>query len=102
MDLALADQLDMKQTRVTPVVVAPIAVSQSDGAVKLGAGTAEVSAEKRLSNRSYEGGCPLKAGATHRNSMVSTHCPYAKENFLCRSASATNSSMSSRSQPLSC
>ena len=46
MDLALADQLDMKQTRVTPVVVAPIAVSQSDGAVKLGAGAAEVSPEE--------------------------------------------------------
>jgi rare lipoprotein A len=34
----VADQLDMKKAGVTPVVVAPIAVPQADGAVKLGAG----------------------------------------------------------------
>ena len=47
-DLApkVADQLDLKQTGVTPVVVAPIAVPQPDGAVKLGAGAAEVSPEE--------------------------------------------------------
>jgi rare lipoprotein A len=42
----VADQLDMKQAGVAPVTVAPIAVPQSDGAVKLGAGAAEVSPEE--------------------------------------------------------
>jgi peptidoglycan lytic transglycosylase len=39
----VADQLDMKKVGVTPVVVAPIAVPQKDGAIKLGAGAAEAS-----------------------------------------------------------
>jgi rare lipoprotein A len=34
----VADQLDMKKAGVTPVEVAPVAVPQADGAVKLGAG----------------------------------------------------------------
>jgi rare lipoprotein A len=37
----VADELDMKKVGVTPVVVAPIAVPQPDGAIKLGAGAAE-------------------------------------------------------------
>ena len=47
-DLApkVADQLDMKQAGVVSVTVAPIAVPQPDGAVKLGAGAAEVSPEE--------------------------------------------------------
>jgi rare lipoprotein A len=44
----VADQLDMKKVGVTPVVVAPVAVPQPDGAVKLGAGAAEVSPEQVL------------------------------------------------------
>jgi rare lipoprotein A len=36
-----ADQLDMKQAGVAPVVVAPVAVPQPDGTMKLGAGAAE-------------------------------------------------------------
>ena len=36
----VADQLDIRKQGVTQVVVAPIAVPQSDGAVKLGAGAA--------------------------------------------------------------
>jgi rare lipoprotein A len=42
----VADQLDMKKTGVTPVVIAPIAVPQPDGAVKLGAGAAELNSEE--------------------------------------------------------
>jgi rare lipoprotein A len=42
----VADQLDMKKTGVTQVVVAPIAVPQRDGAVKLGAGAAESSPQE--------------------------------------------------------
>jgi len=42
----VADQLDMKKVGVTPVVVAPIAVPQPDGAIKLGAGAAEVSPQE--------------------------------------------------------
>ena len=38
----VAQELDMKQRGVTPVVVAPIAVPQPDGGVKLGAGAVEV------------------------------------------------------------
>ncbi len=47
-DLApkVAEQLEMKRAGVSPVVVAPIAVPQPDGAVKLGAGAAEVSPEE--------------------------------------------------------
>ncbi len=47
-DLApkVADQLDMKRAGVSPVIVAPIAVPQPDGAVKLGAGAAEVSPQE--------------------------------------------------------
>jgi len=37
----VADHLDMKKAGVTQVVVAPIAVPQPNGAVKLGAGAAE-------------------------------------------------------------
>ena len=37
----VADELDMKKVGVTPVVVAPIAVPQPDGAIKPGAGAAE-------------------------------------------------------------
>jgi rare lipoprotein A len=39
----VADQLGMAKAGVTPVVVAPVAVPQPDGEVKLGAGAAEVS-----------------------------------------------------------
>jgi rare lipoprotein A len=42
----VADQLDMKQAGVVPVTVAPITMPQPDGAVKLGAGAAEVSPEE--------------------------------------------------------
>ena len=42
----VADQLDMRKDGVAPVVVAPIAVPQPDGAVKLGAGAAEVGPEE--------------------------------------------------------
>ena len=42
----VADQLDMKKVGVTPVVVAPIAVPQPDGGIKLGAGAAEVSPQE--------------------------------------------------------
>ena len=42
----VADQLDMKKAGVTQVVVAPIAVSQPDGTVKLGAGAAESSPQE--------------------------------------------------------
>ena len=42
----VADQLDMKLAGVASVTVAPIAVPQPDGAVKLGAGAAEVSPEE--------------------------------------------------------
>jgi rare lipoprotein A len=38
----VAQELDMKKRGVTPVVVAPIAVPQPDGGVKLGAGAVEV------------------------------------------------------------
>lgn len=38
----VADQLDMKRAGVAPVVVAPVAVPQSDGTIKLGAGAAEI------------------------------------------------------------
>ncbi len=41
-----AVQLDMKKTGVAPVVVAPVAVPQSDGAIKLGAGAAEINPEQ--------------------------------------------------------
>jgi rare lipoprotein A len=43
----VAEQLDMKKVGVSPVVVAPIAVPQPNGDVKLGAGAAEVSPEER-------------------------------------------------------
>jgi len=39
----VAAQLDMEKRGVAPVMVAPIAVPQRDGAVKLGAGAAEAS-----------------------------------------------------------
>jgi len=39
----VANQLKMKKVGVTPVVVAPVAVPQVNGAVKLGAGAAGVS-----------------------------------------------------------
>jgi hypothetical protein len=44
----VADQLDIRKQGVSQVVVAPIAVPQPDGAVKLGAGaaTAEASPEE--------------------------------------------------------
>jgi rare lipoprotein A len=42
----VADQLGMKKAGVTQVVVAPIAVPQPDGVVKLGAGAAESSAQE--------------------------------------------------------
>ncbi len=42
----VADQLGMKKAGVTPVEVAPVAVPQKDGAVKLGAGAAEASPEE--------------------------------------------------------
>ncbi len=40
----VAQELDMKKRGVTPVVLAPIAVPQPDGGVKLGAGAVEVPA----------------------------------------------------------
>jgi peptidoglycan lytic transglycosylase len=43
----VADELDMKRTGTMPVVVSPIAVPQPDGAVKLGAGAAEVTTEQQ-------------------------------------------------------
>jgi rare lipoprotein A len=45
MDVApkVADQLGMQKAGEVPVVIAPIVVSQPDGAVSLGAGAAEVS-----------------------------------------------------------
>jgi rare lipoprotein A len=47
-DLApkVAEQLDMRAKGVVPVIVAPIAVPQPDGAVKLGAGAADASPEE--------------------------------------------------------
>ena len=39
----VADELDLKQVGVAPVVVAPIAVPQANGGVKLGAGAADAS-----------------------------------------------------------
>jgi rare lipoprotein A len=42
----VADQLDIRKQGVSQVVVAPIAVPQSDGAVKLGAGAAETSPDE--------------------------------------------------------
>jgi rare lipoprotein A len=42
----VADQLDMKEAGVVPVTVAPIAIPQPNGAVKLGAGAAEISPEE--------------------------------------------------------
>jgi rare lipoprotein A len=47
-DLApkVAEQLDMREKGVVPVIVAPIAVPQPDGAVKLGAGAAEASPQE--------------------------------------------------------
>jgi rare lipoprotein A len=42
----VADELDMKKIGVAPVVVAPIAVPQSDGAIKPGAGGAELDPEE--------------------------------------------------------
>ncbi len=42
----VADQLDIRKEGVSEVVVAPIAVPQPDGAVKLGAGAAEASPEE--------------------------------------------------------
>lgn len=42
----VAEQLDMKEVGVTPVVVAPIAVPQRDGGVKLGAGAATASPQQ--------------------------------------------------------
>src|SRR5262249_7522469 len=38
----VADQLDMKKVGVAAVVVAPVAVPQSDGTIKRGAGAAEI------------------------------------------------------------
>ena len=47
LDLApkVAEQLDIRKEGVVPVVVAPIAVPQRDGAVKLGAGAADIDAQ---------------------------------------------------------
>ena len=42
----VAGQLDMKTSGVTPVEVAPIAVPQADGAVKLGAGAPDANAQE--------------------------------------------------------
>lgn len=42
----VAEQLGMRKAGVIPVVVAPIAVPQPDGGLKLGAGAAEASAEE--------------------------------------------------------
>ena len=41
-----ADQLDMKKAGTVPVVVAPVAVPQPDGTIKLGAGAAEIGPEQ--------------------------------------------------------
>ena len=47
-DLApkVAEELDMKKSGVAPVIVAPIAVPQANGAIKLGAGAAEASPDE--------------------------------------------------------
>jgi rare lipoprotein A len=47
-DLApkVADELDIRKQGVAPVIVAPIAVPQPDGAIKLGAGAAEASPQE--------------------------------------------------------
>ena len=47
-DLApkVADQLDLKEKGVVPVVVKPITIPKADGGVKLGAGAAEASSEE--------------------------------------------------------
>lgn len=42
----VADELDIQKQGVAPVVVAPIAVPQPDGAVKLGAGAADASPQE--------------------------------------------------------
>jgi len=42
----IADELNMRKQGVAPVIVAPIAVPQPDGAVKLGAGAAEASPQE--------------------------------------------------------
>jgi rare lipoprotein A len=42
----VAEQLDIRKSGVAPVIVAPIAVPQPDGSVKLGAGAAEISREE--------------------------------------------------------
>jgi len=42
----VAEQLDVKKAGVTPVVVAPIAVPQADGAVKLGAGAPDANPQE--------------------------------------------------------
>jgi len=42
----VADRLGMKKDGVSPVVVAPVAVPQPDGAVKLGAGAADASPQE--------------------------------------------------------
>jgi rare lipoprotein A len=41
-----ADELDLKKQGVVPVLVAPVAVPQPNGEMKLGAGAAEVSSEE--------------------------------------------------------
>jgi rare lipoprotein A len=55
----VADQLDITKRGVAPVIVAPIAVPQADGSVKLGAGAAEASPEE------VEKATRLAAAAAH-------------------------------------
>jgi rare lipoprotein A len=63
----VADQLEMKQAGVVPVTVAPIAVPQPDGAVKLGAGAAEVSAEEvaAAAETTKAAATPARLAASH-------------------------------------
>jgi rare lipoprotein A len=42
----VADELEMRKAGVTPVEVAPVAVPQADGAVKLGAGAPDANPQE--------------------------------------------------------
>jgi rare lipoprotein A len=42
----VAEQLGMRKTGVTPVIIAPIVVPQPDGGAKFGAGATEVKPEE--------------------------------------------------------
>ena len=71
----VADQLDMKKAGVTPVVVAPVAVPQADGAVKLGAGAPDANPQE-VEQATQE------AAARHRGNDTPLPTPSAGENSL--------------------